>query len=257
MESKKPGSQADTQAPVKSGIVEQIKRFGRRALSLDEQFDEFLDCMNEVEGQKKESLQKQLEHDYGYWAERFELLKYHFQEAWNLFGDIENDVEGWYRAAPNGGQWGYMAHCRQGYSFAAAIERNHRKGAPNASKWVSVTFACNTGCGAKGIGCETGLGREGKISDELVGLSGCSEPDLRKKAKAAERLVKTIDQYQLIFELNNKEIGQQQTRLNLEILNSHSLVELCERLFIALNNDELQKFGDSLPLPNALLIGNG
>lgn len=242
--------------PPRAGLLAQIKNWARGSSDLsDPRFNRFLECMNRVETLKHEEILAELEHNYALWAHQFTLLKTQFESVWELFGKIEGEVEGWYRASPHGGEWGYMGLCREGYHFGAAIERNYRRAAPYASKWVSVTFAVGNS-GRNGISDERCLGRTGGMDNCLVGLEACSGQDIKQQLLASRVMLDVLNRYRLVFGLHNDEIGQRTSKVELNILEQHSLKALCEQLFMGLNNDALHALEAQLPFQQQLLVGN-
>src|SRR5690606_13155232 len=107
------------------------------------------------------------------------------------------DVKGWYRGAPNAGAWDFLGCTREGYNFGASIEQNHRRNAPYASKWLTVTFASGSP-GFNGMGDERILGRSSAISPDLTGLSGCTEKDPKQQVEGSRLLVNKLSQLQVI-----------------------------------------------------------
>ena len=238
----------------RNGLLQRVRRFvtgGNR----EEMFDDFLGCLNEVEAHKEEQIRAELAVNYRKWADTFYFLKREFDAVWNVFDKIERDTTGWFRASPNCGQWGALGHCRDGYNFAAAVERNHRRAAPFPSKWVSVSFAYGDEA-HRGFGDECPLGRSGDISDDLCGLEGCRDKTIVQQLQASRALLKTLGRHKITCGLYSEKIGQQFTTLDMNVLEEHSLADLCEKLFIALNNDELAEIVGELPFESPLLIGN-
>jgi hypothetical protein len=201
----------------------------------DFQFSQFLKILEQREYKSEEKAKEAVERIYADWAEKFELLKAEFNSVRDLFQEIENTVTGWYCVSPNLAQWGAVGWSRSGYTFATAIMKNHHRKAPRSEKSLSVTFALDEK--PQGIGDESYVGFTGQVSDQLAGLSGCSAKSLREKGEGAKALYHAQNGKSIVFRLNHRTVGQQIAKLPLSILKEYSLKELCQALFLTLNND--------------------
>lgn len=186
------------------------------------------------ESTKNEEIVKALYKD---WASKFELLKSEFNSAWDFFCSLERQLTGWYAVSPNQAAWKAVACERGGYSFAACIMKNHHRDAPLSDKSLSVSFGLNGP--VAGIGDERWIGWQGVPGDSLVGLPLHPKMSPRDQAKGAMSLIERISNTKLVFRLNHHKIAQQSATYPLSMLDHHSLKGLCQRLFMALNNDIL------------------
>jgi hypothetical protein len=216
-------------------------------------YQNFLDQLNTAYKVKQAHQRVRVEADYAAWASFYELLKAEFKEAWDFFGVVQADVEGWHRVAPAGDQTSFVAIGREGYSFAAGIEQNSKRGAPFPKKWMTISLGHSTSY-LSGIGDERLIGRQDIPEDELCGLDGCSSKSLDEQEKGAQELKKRITMHQLVFTLSSQEHGQHTTTLPVSVLREHSLTELAQKLLIALTNDDIQGLQKLLPTAPPLLL---
>lgn len=234
---------------------EKISRgfFGlRRAGASDKQFSKFLEVLSRHEQHKLESMENSVTQLYGVWAEEFERLKREFNLVFDLFTSLEQQLPGWYCVSPNLAQWRSVGIVKGGYTFAACIMKNHHRNAPLSEKSLSVTFALDEV--SPGIGDERMIGRAGGLDDNLIGLQHCQSRTLREQFAGARSLVEKLEGRSISFRMNHKEIGQEVARLPLSLLEKHSLKELCQGLFVLLNNDVLEQLRSGIPQPESLLL---
>lgn len=223
---------------------------------LDAAYQNFLEQLNTAYKVKQAHQKARIESAYGAWASFYELLRAEFKEAWDFFGVVQADVEGWHRVAPAGDQTSYVAVGREGYSFAAGIEQNSKRGAPFPKKWMTISLGHSTSY-LSGIGDERLVGRQDFPEDELCGLEKCTPKSSDDQEKGAQELKKRITMHQLVFTLSSQERGQHTTTLPVSVLQEHSLTELAQKLLVALTNDDIQGIQKLLPSAPPLLLPKG
>ncbi len=209
-------------------------------------YQAFLTQLNNTYRMKSAQQRTRIESTYEMWAAFFELLKQQFKETWDFFGVVQEDVEGWHRVAPAGDQTSYISVGREGYSFAAGIEMNTKRGAPFPKKWLVVSLAHSTSYLA-GIGDERLVGRPDTPDENLVGLARCTARDTDAQEAGAEELRRRILNSPLVFTLSSAERGQHMTSLPISALEKHTLTEMCQKLLIALTHDDLKPLHQLLP----------
>ncbi|MCB0318421.1 MAG: hypothetical protein KDD56_06665 [Bdellovibrionales bacterium] len=214
--------------------------------SFQERFNSFLKYLGGTENKNVKGLKEEILDNYKVWAAHFSLMNDQFSEVWELFGKIEKEVPGWYRAAPNEGQWGYLGLSKDGYSFSASIEKNKRRNAAYAQKWLWVTFAWGATT-QRGMGDERAFGRSAPIDCNLVGLNNCKAMDLEEQLKNTKHYRKHVEGLKITVGMHDSKLGQKVAKIELDSLSNYSLKEICQRLFIALNNDKLHEFSNLLP----------
>lgn len=225
----------------------------RRHRSPTKEFANFLDMINVSEEQRQKTMQEELNLNYQLWAEHYKMLKDEFNALWDFFHTIENKSEGWFCVSPFISSWKSVGHNnREGYLFGTTITKNHQRHAPMSEKSLAVSFAVEEWGG--GIGDEREVGRISKIDDQLCGLSACTGKGLNDQFQGAKRLATRVGQFQLQFRLNHKDIGQQTSRVSLEILGKYNLIELSEKLFVLLNKDLLGGLNKELEGLNQKLL---
>jgi hypothetical protein len=217
----------------------------------DTQFNEFIKVLEQREYQSVVAAQEAVDHLYTEWAEKFEILKSEFNSVWDLFQSVEDRVTGWFCVSPNLAPWKTVSSSKFGYTFAACIMKNHHRDAPLSEKSLSVSFGLDEQ--PIGIGDERLIGFQGAVSDSLVGLNGCNPKSLREQGDGVRELYRRLEPKQLVFRLNHRSIGQQVTKLPLSILQEYSLRELCQGLFLMLNNDIVSELQSALSNPQKLL----
>jgi hypothetical protein len=222
-------------------------------LQLSEAYRSFLGQLNTAYQAKNASQRIRVEANYQAWAAFFELLKKNFKEAWDFFGVVQEDVEGWYRVAPAGKEVGLIALGKEGYSFAAGVEQNTSRGVPFPKKWLTVTLAHSTSF-ASGIGDERMIGRVGLPDNDLVGLEKCTGKSGDVQEEAAEELCARITRFPLVFTLSSESRGQHTTAVPISVLETHTITELCQPLLVALTNDDLKPMKQLLPFAEQLKL---
>lgn len=233
-----------------SGFVRSV--FARERQEICEnQFYQFIKVLEQREYASLLAAQEAVENLYAEWSQSYELLKSEFNSVWDLFLDVEQRVTGWYCISPNLAKWKTVANNKFGYSFAACIMKNHHRDAPLSEKSLSVSFGLDEQ--PQGIGDERLVGFQGPVSDTLAGLAGCSPKSLREQGDGMRALFKKLEHKQLIFRLNHRSIGQQVTKLPLSVLQEYSLKELCQGLFLMLNNDVITELGSVMANPQKLI----
>jgi hypothetical protein len=231
---------------IRDKIHERFKRMISKERSSDDPFNQVLDVIDAVE--KKEDLVKEeeIKRLYEVWASTYYVLKREFTNAYALFYEIEEALDGWWVVSPNLGQWRPVGHMGNGYTFAAGVMKNHSPTAPLADKSLSVTFGM--GDYKCGIGDETWLGRQTPISDELTGLEDCRGKSITEQYEASQKLYNSLMSFKLTIRMNHKQVGQKVAEIDLASLERHSLRQICQGLFVGLNNDVLMEI-DPLALP--------
>ena len=189
---------------------------------------------------------------YDKWARQYEKLKLEFNQAWDFFEELEQRIPGWYCVSPSLAPWKAVNCARDGYTLSACIMKNHHRDAPLSEKSLTVSFGLQEL--PPGIGDERWVGRKGEVCDKLVGLDACTDKSSREKHEGALHLKERIESRQIYFRLNHKSFGQQCTSLPISVLQQHSLKDLCQRLFVLLNNDILVELQRRLENPEQLLL---
>ena len=206
-----------------------------RQVTRDYQFAQFIKILEQKEYHSQQKAKDAVHAIYTDWAEKYELLKSEFNSIKDLFQSIEESVTGWYCVSPNLAQWGAVGWGKSGYTFASAIMKNHHRKAPRSEKSLSVSFALDEK--PVGIGDETLVGFTGHVTDSLSGLESCTSKSLREQGEGAKTLYHSLKDKSLVFRLNHNSVGQQIAKLPLSTLKEYSLRELCQGLFLTLNND--------------------
>lgn len=227
-------------------IHAKFRKILKKDLDPDDPFHHVLGALDAKETEDLLEIEEDLRRLYLIWATEYEYLKQEFTAAYALFCEIEDLVQGWFVESPNLGQWRPVGQSSHGYTFAACISKNHRRGAPFPEKSLSITFGLSEL--RPGIGDETWLGRQTPISDVLTGLEDCSGKSLREQHDAVKKMVKLLYERRVTVRMNHKELGQHTAQIELDGLKKHSLRSVCQGLFVGLNNDILTQ-GDPLELP--------
>ena len=217
----------------------------------DNQFNQFIKVLEQREYESVIAAQEAVHELYSDWANKYEFIKDEFNSAWDLFQNVEDRVTGWYCVSPNLATWKTVASTKFGYTFAACIMKNHHRNAPLSEKSLSVSFGLDEQ--PMGIGDERLIGFQGIVSDQLAGLEGCSPKSLKEQGDGMRALYQRLESKQLVFRLNHRSIGQQVTKLPISILQEYSLKELCQGLFLMLNNDIVAELGTALKNPQKLI----
>lgn len=233
-----------------TGLMRDLLRLRRSPR--DEEFAAIVDNLEAYEARREQELEQTLQYNYAFWAERFELLKREFNAVWDFFDDIEQRIDGWYCVSPSLAPWKSVNFAREGYTFSACLMKNHHRDAPRSEKSITVSFGLEEL--PPGVGDERWIGRTGELTDMLAGLKNCGNKSLKEKAEGAQALKKRITTKDIYFRLNHVDLGQQSTRLPLSTLDEFSLVDLCQRLFVLLNNDVLTELQRTLNHPEQLLL---
>lgn len=220
---------------------------------LSSAFQGFLEQLNVAYKLKQSDQRSRIAANYHAWAVFFELIKAEFKSAWDFFGVVEADVDGWHRVAPAGDQSSYLAVGREGYSFAAGIEQNVKRGAPFPKKWLTISLGHSTSY-LDGIGDERLVGRIDVPEEFLIGLASCNGKTLDEQEKGSEELRKRITQHNLVFTMSSVAAGQHTTSIPVSVLEKHSLAELAQQLLVALTNDDLASIAKLLPSAQPLLL---
>ncbi len=237
---------------VASKAVKSLLSALRPSSEQERQFGNALEVLRRHEKLSQSTMEQEAILLYESWAERFELLKREFNSAWELFSEIERSVPGWYCVSPALAPWKAVSSVKGGYTFSACIMKNHHRNAPLSEKSLTVTFGLDSL--SPGIGDERLLGRTGDLDDNLWGYDNCTGLSLKQKNAAAVTLWKRMQNEHIVFRLNHKNLGQQSTYLPISILERYSLRDLCQRLFILLNKDQLFDLGKQLNSPETLML---
>jgi hypothetical protein len=215
--------------------------------TFDDEFDDILTELNGVEAKKKQAIREELQKNYGDWAYHIGLLKEQFGEVWDLFGKIEEKVQGWYRGTSSYGQWGFMGASYYGYNFGVGIhylgdERPVMRASNimGGSKVLTVSFACSFSDRAgNGAGDERDVGRTSKLDDQLLGLENCTGGTLSNQLSGSKYILEKLDGHDIQFFVYNSKIGRGAKPVGIGALYDHSLKEICQHLFVRLNGDEV------------------
>ncbi len=222
-----------------------------RQAACENQFNEFIRVLEQREYESTRAAQEAVENLYVDWAQKYELIKREFNDVCDLFQSVENRVTGWYFVSPNLAPWKSVSCSKNGYTFAGCVMKNHHRNAPLSEKSLSVSFGLDEN--PVGIGDERMIGYQGTVTDTLVGLGGCTPKSLRDQGDGMKALYQRMEKKHIIFRLNHRSIGQQTTKLPLSILTEYSLRELCQGLFLMLNNDIISELKTALANPQKLI----
>lgn len=230
-----PTLREDTKVSERKSFLEKLKSLFRAERDESDPFNQFLGMLEEAQQRDEREVLEDIKSSYHLWAESYELLKSQFHDAWGLFLEVEDTIEGWFQASPNLGRWGPVGVDKFGYTFAAGVAKNYRRGAPLSEKSITVTFGMEMP--KTGIGDERWLGRQAPISDMLTGLGNCSGKSVAEQYVASKKLLHQLQNSKFHFRMNHKDIGQKTSVLGIEILEENSLREICKGLFVGLNKD--------------------
>lgn|GEM_PF-3088633 len=220
---------------------------------LNEAYQNFLGQLDKAYKAKNAEQRVRIEAHYAVWAALFEMLKENFKDLWAFLGVVDADVEGWFRISPTGSPLGFMAIGREGYSFAAGIEQNSKRGVPFPKKWLTVSLAHSTGY-ASGIGDERMIGRVDPVDENLVGLSCCTAKSPDHQEEGALALKNRATAFPLVFTLSSEAHGQHTTQVPVSALEKYTLAEMVQPLILALTHDDLRKATDLLPTSQRLML---
>lgn len=233
------------------GIVRSLFGLERREAQ-ERQFSRAVEIIRNHEIHATSGMDEATRELYDLWAQSFEQVKAEFNDVFDLFQQMEKDLPGWFCVSPNLAPWKSVNTSRGGYTFAVCMMKNHHRHAPLSEKSLSVSFGLDEL--PVGVGDERIVGRTAPMNDSLVGLEQCTGKSLRDRYAGAKVLADQIQGRSLVFRLNHRHIGQQTTRLPLSTLNQRTLRELCQGLFILLNNDVLSQLQSSIASPERLLL---
>ena len=226
--------------------------FGLGRPDHSDELEAIIDELEKHEAKRDDQLQAETNSYYHSWASKYEMLKEEFNQAWDFFDDIENRITGWYCVSPSLAPWKAVNCARDGYTFSACVMKNHHRDAPLSEKSLTVSFGLQEL--PPGIGDERWIGRAGEMDDQLLGLTACTDMSKREKHEGSLHLKERIESRQIHFRMNHKAFGQQCTALPISILEQHSLKDLCQRLFVLLNNDILVELQKSIDAPEQMLL---
>lgn len=225
---------------ITGSLIKQVEKIRVKKIEPDEQFKNFLNCINTTEEKRQEYMQNELQKNYKIWSDHYSRLKDEFNALWDFFQYLENTCPGWFCVSPTLSPWKSVSHdTNGGYNFSACIMKNHNRSAPMSEKSLHIT--CGLEQYGGGLGDEIELGRTLPISDELQGLETCEANSLEHQYLASKKLVEKVEQHKLLFRLNHKTIGQDSTRLDIDILDKYELSVLAEKLFMLLNKDMIEE----------------
>jgi len=215
--------------------------------TIDDEFDDILHRLDDVEKKKKQAIEQtikaKLQKNYDYWVTYFRLLKNQFRKTWNLFGGIQGKTQDWFREdGKNYGQWNFMGASGFGYHFGAGIY--HSDG-----RYLVVSFGClSTEEIGNGIGDERDVGRKVDLDAKLIGLENC-EGSLSYQLRGSEHMLEKLGWHNLQFAIRNND-GHGVNSVGIDFLYENKLKEVCQKLFVALNKDELIDLPKYLCAPN-------
>jgi hypothetical protein len=220
---------------------------------LSDAYQIFLGQLDKAYKTKNAEQRLRIEANYAVWAALYELLKGNFKDLWSFLGVVDADVEGWYRISPTGSPLGFMTIGREGYSFAAGIEQNSKRGVPFPKKWLTVSLAHANGYAA-GIGDERVVGRVEPIDENLVGLERCTGKIGDHQEEGALALKNRATSFPLVFTLSSETHGQHMTQVPVSALEKYTLAEMVQPLIVALTHEDLRKATDLLPTSQRLKL---
>lgn len=174
------------------------------------------------------------------WAEAFNSVSTAFLDLWDVLGEIEQRLVSWRRVARAEGQegkWGPISLSRRGYAFSAGLVQGED---PMATKWLIVSFA-HGAAGSDGMGDERVFGVNGQPKDRLIGWQGETKGLDSYKLEQAESLVTRVSGLSYIFDIHHNLLGQRRFSVPRDRFKDRTLGEISAMLFVALNNDELEK----------------
>lgn len=235
--------------PVRRKIIKPINS-STSGRTIDDEFDDILTGLNGAEAKKEQAIREELQGNYDNWAYHIRLLKEQFGEVWDLFGKIENKVLGWQRKSQSYGQWGFMGASGYGYNFGALVEYKSQK--DYKRKILGVCFGCSfTDKAGNGAGDERDVGRTQDLDDNLIGLENCQDRTLSHQLSGSKYMLEKLDGHELFFLAHNDNIGRQAINTKIGFLYDHRLKEVCQKLFVALNQDEVIDLPKYLPAPKS------
>lgn len=243
---------------------EEIARYARREAKdreginaarqrLSDAYQTYLGQLDKAYKIKAANQRARIEANYAVWSALFELLKENFEDLWSFLGVVDADIEGWFRVSPTGSPLGFMAIGREGYSFAAGLEQNSKRGAPFPKKWLTVSLAHASGY-ACGIGDERAVGRVEPIDEDLVGLERCTGKSADQQEDGSLLLKNKGTSFPLVFTLSSEKHGQHLTQVPVTALGTHTLAEMVQPLLIALTHDDVSDVTALLPTAERLLL---
>ncbi len=220
-------------------------------------FNDVLNRLNDAEAKKEQLIREELTKNYNDWAYHIELLKEQFGEVWDLFGKIEDKVEGWYKGTSSYGQWGFMGASLYGYNFGASIHYSPNKKpimnhshAIGGSKVLSVSFACSfTDKAGNGAGDERKIGRKSKLDHQLIGLENCKGITLSQQLEGSKYILENLNGHNLELVVYNDKFGICEKSGDINSLYENKLKDICQQLFIKLNQDEVINLPQYLTAP--------
>lgn len=254
-DSRQGGYKPDPEALARYARLQEKDREGINAARqrLSEAYQAFLGQLDKAYKVKGANQRLRIEANYAVWAALFELLKENFEDLWSFLGVVDADVEGWFRVSPTGSPLGFMAVGREGYSFAAGIEQNSKRGAPFPKKWLTVSLAHATGY-ACGIGDERIVGRVEPMDENLVGLDKCTGKVGAHQEEGSILLKNKGTNFPLVFTLSSEAHGQHLTQVPVTALEKYTLAEMVQPLLIALTHDDVEDVTGLLPTTQRLLL---
>jgi hypothetical protein len=236
--------------------MDRLDRLHERPIGVSGEFIDLLRLLNGHELDEEKELSIAVRANYDFWQKHFEILKREFNALADLFWHIESTLPGWYHVSPNQAQWHSVGLAQNGYTFAGCIMKNHRRDAPKSKKslWIGFTSYDQF----RGIGDERMLGRKGEMDALLVGLKACEQAaprlSLQDRYEGTRKMANALAEHRLVFRLNHHVAGQQTTTMSVDIFHQHSLVDLAEKLFWALNQDLLLDVTKELPESKVFLL---
>ncbi len=243
---------------VKNGqIIDPKEQRNSGSRTIDNEFNDILDGLNGAEQKKEQAIREELQRNYRDWADHINLLKEQFGEVWELFGRIQGKVNGWFRGkGGNYDQWGFMGASGYGYNFGAGIHYLGNSspifedGAKGGTKFLVVSYGCSfTERAGNGIGDERDVGRTSKLDDKLVGLENCNGRTLSDQLSGSKHMLEKLDGHQLQLVVYNSKFGRAAKSVGIGFLYDNNLKEVCQRLFVRLNQDEVVEMPQYLPAP--------
>jgi hypothetical protein len=228
-------------------------------------FDNYLDGLVDEEKRKKEIASE----NYNEWKYHFDLLKQNFREIYDMFGTIEKKVPFWSRVPMrrdftsgtwseleyiglafdnrDNGNWGRpVVSSKTGYIFNAELAKRNPKD-PEIYSGIKVAY----GDYRNGIGDEICLLKEdsSKLPEkELYGLSKIQKAGLLTPSNT-KKLLENFDSLKLEFKVEWGKITGRGwdnvlgagVKLDIGFLYGHSLADVCQELFMAINSRDVSE----------------
>ena len=172
------------------------------------------------------------------------MTKKQFGEVWELFGKICDKVPNWQRSSKYSRQYGFIGASGYGYCFHVKLVYTGGGSWHDEPKVLELDIGERGFSMEDGIGDEREIGRTTKLDENLVGLENC-EGSLEEQLSGSYTILKYLSSQALYIKCRNYLLrvnanGGEAT-VGVGFLKEHSLKEICQRLFVALNKDEIME----------------